>query len=279
MRILMMALLLVLLPATVASAQSAAPASQSSTTSGPQFPANPNKQWVIDEADILPPSEEAALNTKLKDFETKNGHQLVVLTVNSLGGYDVADYGYQAGRHYAIGDVEKDDGVLLVIAPNERKLHIAVGYGLEPILTDAYSSLIINQAITPQFKAGNFPAGINAGVDQIANQISLPPEEARARAEKVQTASRDRSGSDSGMAIFWIIVFLFFILPIIIRMMRGNRGRRYGSGPVVIWGPGFGSGYGGGGFGGGSGGGGGFGGGGFSGGGGGFGGGGASGSW
>ncbi len=243
----------------------------------PQFPANPQKQWIIDDADILPPAEENALNSKLEQFEKANGHQLVVLTVKSLGGYDAADYGYQAGRHYGIGDADKDDGALLVIAPNERKLHIAVGYGLEPILTDAYSSLIINQAITPFFKNGDFPGGINSGVDQIIKQISLPPEEARARAEKVQAQASNRGGDNAGLAIFWIVVFLFFILPIIIRMMRGNRGRRYGSGPVIIWGPGFGGGYGGGGFGGG--GGGDFGGGGFSGGGGGFGGGGASGSW
>lgn len=246
----------------------------------PQFPANPQKQWVIDDADILPPAEETALNTKLEEFEKNNGHQLVVLTVSSLGGYDVGDYGYQAGRHYAIGDKEKDDGALLVVAPNERKVHIAVGYGLEPFLTDAYSSLIINQAITPLFKQNNYPAGINAGIDQIIKQISLPPEEARARAEKVQTQATSRQSGGSGAAIFWIFIFLFFILPIIIRMMRGNRGRRYGGGPVVIWGPGFGSDYGGGGFSGGSSYGGGFSdGGGFSGGGGSFGGGGASGSW
>ena len=239
-----------------------------------------NGQWVIDDADILTPADEIALNSKLEQFEKTNGHQLIVLTVKSLDGRDVADYGYQAGRHYKVGDAAKDDGVVLLIAPNERKLHIAVGYGLEPILTDAYSSVIINQAITPQFKAGNFPGGINAGVDEIIKQISLPPEQARARAEQVKQSVDDTG--DAGAAVFWLFIFLFVILPIIIRMMRGNRGRRFGgSGPVVIWGPGFGSGYGGGGFGGGFGGGGfgGGGGGGFSGGGGSFGGGGASGGW
>lgn len=242
---------------------------------GQTFPAATG-QWVIDQADILPPADEAALNAKLGSFEKANGHQLIVVIVNSLEGYDVADYGYRAGRHYNPGTKEKDDGALLLIAPNDRRLHIAVGYGLEPILTDAYSSLIINQAITPRFKAGDMVGGLNAGVDEIIKQISLPPEEARARAEQVQQA-RESSSGDGGAAIFWILIFLFFILPIILSMMRGNRGRRYGNAgaPVIIWGPGFGSGYGGGGFGGGFGGGGG----GFSGGGGGFGGGGASGGW
>ena len=245
---------------------------------------------VVDEANLLDPAQEAALTAKLEGLETRTKRQFVVATLNSLQGYDIADYGYQLGRKWAIGqdgvgEAEKDNGAILIIAPNERKLRIEVGYGLEPVLTDGFSSSVIRNDITPFFKAGDFVGGINVGVDKIITQIELPPEEAAkvaAKAAKRQKKSGD--GGEFGSVIFWLFVFFFFILPIITsirRQGRKYRGKRRDDddvddwgGPVIIWG-------GGSGFGGGSswgGGGGGFGGG-FGGGGGGFGGGGASGGW
>ena len=144
----------------------------------PKLAGNP----VVDQADIIPAAEEAALNAQLLDLEKKTGHQLVVATVGDLEGRDVADYGYRLGRAWAIGDAEKDDGVVFLIAPTERKMHIAVGLGLEPVLTDALSGRIIRDTVTPLFKANNYPGGIQAGVNAIAEQIQLPPEEAAARA-------------------------------------------------------------------------------------------------
>ncbi len=239
---------------------------------------------VVDEADLLSPQEESAITAKLEALETNSNRQLVVTTIRDLQGYDIADYGYQLGRHWAIGqdgegESEKDNGVLLIVAPNERKMRIEVGYGLEPILTDALSSQIIRNDITPKFKAGDFPGGINAGVDRITTQLTLPPDEAARIAQEAENRGSEDSGADIGLIIFWLFIFIFFIWPIISSAMRGGKKhRRKGySGPVVIWG--------GGGWGGSSGGsswgggGGGFGGGGFSGGGGSFGGGGASGGW
>ncbi len=235
---------------------------------------------VVDAANLLDPAQEAALNAKLKSIETATGHQVTVATIPSLEGRDIADYGYQLGRAWGIGKQGTNDGVVLIVAPNERRTRIEVGYGLEPVLTDAYSSVIVNSVMIPQFKAGNYPAGIDAGVDEVAKQIQLPPEEAAARA-KAATANT-RQGSGGGMPggfIFWIFIFLFVILP----LLRSLGGRRHSSGigNVILWsainaavnsrdndGGGWG---GGGGFGGGGGGGG------FSGGGGSFGGGGASG--
>ena len=130
----------------------------------PKLAGNP----VVDQADIIPAGEEAALNAQLLELEKTTGHQLVVATVSDLEGRDVSDYGYRLGREWAIGDAEKDDGVVFLIAPNERRMHIAVGLGLEPVLTDALSGRIIRDTVTPLFKANDYPGGIQAGVNAIA---------------------------------------------------------------------------------------------------------------
>lgn len=241
---------------------------------------------VVDQADIIPPAEEADLTAQLEQLEKTTGHQLVVATVNDLEGQDVADYGYRLGRAWGIGGKEENDGVVFLIAPNERRMNISVGYGLEPILTDALSGRIIRDQVTPRFKDGDYPGGIQAGVNAIAQQIALPPEEAAARAAAAAKAERDRAddGSFGGFIFIGFIILFFFVLPMLSAF--GRRGRRHrkhrpwGAAPIIVWGDhdwgggGRGSSWGGGG---GWSGGGGFGG--FSGGGGSFGGGGASGGW
>jgi uncharacterized protein len=233
---------------------------------------------VVDGANLLDPAQEQALTQKLAALEQESGPQLVVVTLPDLQNYEIADYGYRLGRAWGIGSKEKRDGALLIVAPNERKVRIEVGYGLEGIMTDAMSALIINNAIVPRFKAGDFPGGIAAGVDEMTALLKLPPDEARARAAALAAkAERDREGSNIGGAIFVLLFVLFFVvLPMV---GRARFGRRYGGSawPIVLFGPsvlGGGRDWGGGGGGWGSGGGGGF-----SGGGGSFGGGGASGSW
>jgi uncharacterized protein len=236
---------------------------------------------VVDAANLLDPAQEQALSQKLISQKKASGRSLVVATIPDLEGYDISDYGYRLGRAWAIGD-KNNQGALLIVAPNERKVRIEVGYGVEGILTDALSSQIIRNAITPRFKAGDMAGGINAGVDQIAAILALPPDEARARAAQAEAQARQQDDSGNGIAGFWIILFFvfFIILPLLSRARGGRRYRRGGlSAPVILWGPGMGSGWGsGGGWGGGSGWGGGGDGGGFSGGGS-FGGGGASGGW
>ena len=243
------------------------------TAQAQSFPALSGR--VVDAANIIPPDQEAALDAKLKVLEDTTDRQLVVATIPSLEGYPIDDYGYRLGRAWGIGQKETDNGAVLIVAPGDRKVRVEVGYGLEPILTDAWSSVLINTVIVPQFKAGNYPGGIAAGVDALIGQLQLPPEEAAKRAaQAAKTASNPRSSVSMGDIIFWLVIFFFFILPMLRSMFGGKRGRRHGSGPVIIWG-------GGGDWGGGSGGGwgGGGGGGGFGGGGGSFGGGGASGGW
>jgi uncharacterized protein len=229
---------------------------------------------VVDAAHILQPGEIAALDAKLAGLEAQSQRQIVVATVPSLDGDDIQDYGYKLGRAWGIGDKQRNDGLILLIAPTEHKVGIEVGYGLEAIMTDAMSSVIINHDITPRFKAGDFAGGINAGVDALITQLRLPDDQARAVAAKAKTQlARERKPHfDAGSIVFLVIFVLFFVLPFL--RMLGGGGRRYGGGVCILPMGGFGGGGGGGGWGGGDGGGGGF-----SGGGGSFGGGGASGGW
>jgi uncharacterized protein len=231
-----------------------------------------NGTRVVDAAGLLTPDVAAGLDQRLAAFEKATGRQFVVATIPDLQGYPIEDYGYRLGRSWGIGSKDKDDGVLLIVAPKDRKVRIEVGYGLEPYLTDAYSSVIINSVIIPKFKAGDFPGGISAGVDAVIGQLQLTPQEAQARMAAAQTSDRSGHGGAPLALLFWGFVLLFIVLP---TLFGRRRGRRYRSGmPIILWGPGdWGGGHGG--WGGGSGGG--FGG--FSGGGGSFGGGGSSGSW
>ncbi|WP_427965841.1 TPM domain-containing protein [Altererythrobacter sp.] len=235
---------------------------------------------VVDAANIIPADVEAQLTAKLEALETQSQRQLVVATVPDLQGYDISEYGYQLGRAWELGDAERDDGALLLVAPNERRVRIEIGYGLEGIMTDALSSLIIQNTIIPRFKAGDFPGGIVAGTDAIVQQLQLPEDQARQVAQQAVERRESDSGTPVGALIWFAFIFFFFILP----MLRNRRRRRrYGLGDtvtdIVLWevgkgiargASGHGGGWGGGGFGGG---------GGFSGGGGSFGGGGASGGW
>lgn len=237
--------------------------------------------FVVDQADILSPDQEAQLTQKLEALKAQSNREFAVATIADLQGYEISDYGYQLGRAWGVGNEGADDGILLIIAPNERKMRIEVGYGLEGIITDGLSGQIIRRVITPEFKNGNMFAGINAGVDAIGSQLLLPPEEAAAIAKQASSAALNEKESGSiWNLIFWLVIIFIVILPMI-RSARGDKRYDESGLPIVIWG-----GYGGnndhdgGGFGGFGSGGGGFGGGGFGGfGGGGFGGGGASGGW
>jgi uncharacterized protein len=222
---------------------------------------------VVDDAHVLSPQTTADLTSKLADLQAKTGRQLVVVTLPSLQGYDIEDYGYQLGRAWGIGQKGQNNGVLFIVVPSEHKVRIEVGYGLEPILTDALSSLILQEQVLPKFRTGDVDGGVEAGTNAIIQQLSLDQASAQAKAQGATQATRPH-GIPFG-AIFGLIVF-FIIFSGLFRRHRGG-----GMGwwlPMMILSSGSRGGWGGGG--GWSGGGGGF-----SGGGGSFGGGGASGSW
>jgi len=140
---------------------------------------------VVDEAGLLSAADRAALSQSLADLEAKTTDQLVVVTLKSLQGTAIEDYGYQLGRRWKIGQRDKDSGALLIVAASERKVRVEVGYGLEGTLTDAATKIIIENAILPRFKTGDFAGGIKSGV---ADLIQLLGGEA-ARTQQGQTAS------------------------------------------------------------------------------------------
>lgn len=225
---------------------------------------------VVDDAHLLPEDVFNQLSQKLAAYSQQNGTQLVVVTLPTLNGYPIEDYGYQLGRHWGIGQKGKNNGVLLIVDVGEKQARIEVGYGLEGTLTDAQSVLIVHNVIAPHFRKGDYAGGITAGTDAILAVLGGHYQAVR------QEQVRERGGT--GFLMFLILIFVF--LPLLRAMLgRGGSGGpgRMGGGWLgwLILGMLSGGGGGrGGGFGGGFGGGGGF-----SGGGGSFGGGGASGGW
>src|SRR5437764_4910405 len=137
---------------------------------------------VVDEANTLDQATRAALTQKLTDLEAKTTDQLVVVTLKSLQGTSIEDFGVQLGRRWQIGQKDKNNGVLLIVAPNERKVRIEVGYGLEGTLTDAISKLIIEGAIVPRFRANDYAGGITRAVDDIIDVLTGNAEEWKQRA-------------------------------------------------------------------------------------------------
>lgn len=228
---------------------------------------------VVDQAKIIPQPVASRITEKLVSLEEKSGIQFVVATVGSLEGGDIETYANLLFRTWRLGEKEKNNGVLLLVAPNERKARIEVGYGLEGTLTDALSKIIITNAMVPRFKAGDYGSGIERGVDDIITVLTTDSSEwqrrPELRAERHDTALDDLAP----FIVLALLVFIFFLmtpprqrgnfLSFLLGMMAGSSPRRGG-----YYGRDYGSSWGGG-----------YSGGGFSGGGGSSGGGGASGDW
>ena len=212
---------------------------------------------VVDTAQMIDPVVREQLTQQLQALEQTSGDQIVVVTVPDLQGLPIEDYGYQLGRHWGIGQKGKDNGALLIVSRDERKLRIEVGYGLEGVLTDAQSWVIINQVIAPAFKTGNYSKGISDGVAAMLQVVGGDPLAVPAHVADANFA-KDNPAFSIGM----------FVLLLIVLWLCNRMGLPVGAILLAILSS---SGRGGGGGGGG--------GGGFRGGGGGFGGGGASGGW
>jgi len=220
----------------------------------------PLRSRVTDMAGVLSPSERQHIEERLYLFETQTSNQIAVLIIPSLEGEALEDYSIRVTDKWKLGNQSNENGVLLLIVKEERKIRIEVGYGLEGALTDLISGQIIRNEIAPYFRQGNYYAGIAAGLNGI---IQATRNEYKADPRQYQR-SRKETGKSFGSLIFYILFFLFFL-------GGGRRGRRglfmALLGASMFRSGGSSGGFGGGGFGG------------FSGGGGGFGGGGASGGW
>jgi uncharacterized protein len=132
---------------------------------------------IVDQADVISAETRNSLEPKLADLETKSGIQLVVATVVSLEGQEIEPYANELFRSWKLGEKTKNNGVLLLVAPNERRVRIEVGYGLEGTLTDALSKVIITNAIAPRFKTGDFSGGVSRGVDDIITVLTTDASE------------------------------------------------------------------------------------------------------
>ena len=203
-----------------------------------ELPARPSGP-ILDAADIIPAPEEAALDRKLRDYNMRTGRALMVVSVTSLEGEDVATYANNLGHAWGVGGKETDQGLIFLVAPTERKVRIETGYGVEQYLPDVLASRIIREQVTPKFKAGDMPGGITAGIDAITAQLDRDPAEAKAIAEAAKAAAAQREDSESGSSIasvaFWLIMM---IVMISLFSRRGRRGyRRSGIDPgIVLWG-------------------------------------------
>jgi uncharacterized protein len=235
----------------------------------------PPRQWFTDAAGIVTPDQAAALNEKLRNFEQQSGAQFIIYTFPALDGEALEDFTIRCAEKWKVGQKKYDNGVILFLFMKERKIRFEVGYGLEPTLTDAFTTRVRTEALAPRLAKGDYFGGLNAAADAIIAKVTKN-EEPVAPLNPSGSQRGRATGKDEGfnpqLIIFLVFMFVVFVLP----MLLGGRRRRGGCGGCIplflpFGGSGITFGGGGGGWGGG--------GGGFSGGGGGFGGGGSSGGW
>ena len=202
---------------------------------------------VVDAANILPADRKAALEAKLQALQQRTGKQLVVATIPDLQGYTLEDYGNHLIRTWGVGLKGLDNGVILFVAPNEPAGHrgprIEVGYGEEPVVTDAASSVIINTRMMPLLRGGDVPGAMDAGADALIDLMSLPDDQAKAKVDAAVAAynkqhTRRGGGHIPFGAIIWLIIVGVVVVSHIGR--RASRGRYYGGGgssnwPIWLW--------------------------------------------
>ena len=178
---------------------------------------------VVDLAGVIPSPSRAAIGAKLEILEERSGIQLVVVALPSLHGSDVESFANRLFRHWKLGQAKKDNGVLFLIAPAERKMRIEVGYGLEGTLTDALSEVILSKAVRPRFRAGDFGGGIERGVDAIIGVLN---------GDAAEWRKPPKAGLEA--TAFWIIfspmIILFAAFWVVVYVLVRRGARRAGGG-------------------------------------------------
>jgi uncharacterized protein len=182
----------------------------------PKFPALTGR--VVDDAGVLNTSTQSELIGMLAAHERATGEQVVVVTLESLQGYPIEDYGYQLGRHWGIGQKNKNSGALLIVVPTGHKVRIEVGYGLEGKLTDAISRTIIESDILPHFRRGDFNAGVLAGTTSILKVLGGN--------ESVQPSGESSAPGDANNLVSDWYILLFLGVWIVLLFIRNHLGRR-----------------------------------------------------
>ncbi|MBL4791630.1 MAG: TPM domain-containing protein, partial [Citromicrobium sp.] len=191
---------------------------------------------VYDGANMIDDAVEAQLDERLRVYNRETGRSVIVATVPDLGGETVEGYAVDVYQAWGIGGEETDEGALLLVAQEERKIRIEVGYGSTPTLTDAASGRIIRNTITPAFKQDDYTGGIVAGVAQMIEALDMDP--ATARAIEEAEAAAGAQGNDRRSASTWLgaivwIALIFGFAFIFGRGKKGRRRRRYGAGDAV----------------------------------------------
>jgi len=182
---------------------------------------------VVDQTGTLSSADIDSLTQKLKDFETRKGSQIAVLIVPTTQPEEIEQFSIRVAEVWKIGRKKIDDGAILLVAKNDRKLRIEVGYGLEGVLTDVTSKRIVDEVITPKFRSGDFAGGISDGVDRIMSVIDGEP--------LPTPPARSQSDSSSGSSVNWFAFFNptnpFVIIGVIVfgHLMRSLLGRLIGS--------------------------------------------------
>lgn len=187
----------------------------------PSYPALTGR--IVDNAHLLNAEASARIEQKLRAHEEKTSDQVVVATLPSLQGYPIEEFANGLFRAWKLGDKAKNNGVLLIVAPNERKVRIEVGYGLEGALTDALSKVIITTAVAPKFKNSDFAGGIEGGVDAILSILTGDAEEWQRRA---QIRSDDSSWAETAAVIFVMIMVFILIVSFMQELGRASGGAR-----------------------------------------------------
>ncbi|MCX9146279.1 TPM domain-containing protein, partial [Erythrobacter sp. WG] len=191
---------------------------------------------VYDGANILSAGTKAQLDQQLRAYNKETGRAIIVATVPSLGGASIESYATTLFTDkWGIGGANRDMGLLLLIAPSERKMRIEVGYGLHGYFGGIMAGRVINDVIAPRFKEGNFDAGVTDGVTAILAHLAKSPADAAAIEEAAQAADAQRSRSDGGFPVgmlIWLgVLVVFFILPILSGRGRRRKYRSRGNGP------------------------------------------------
>ncbi len=179
---------------------------------------------VVDDAHVLSPQTQADLTAKLAALEAQTGRQLVVVTLPSLQGDDIADYGYQLGRAWGIGQKGQNTGVLFIVAPSDHKVRIEVGYGLEGVLTDALSSVILQERVLPKFRAGDTQGGVVDGTAALLEQLALPAAEAKAKVDQAGQAGPAPPRKESLVSLIFAGLILFWVISSFMGALGGRRG-------------------------------------------------------
>lgn len=195
---------------------------------GLSLPDRPSAR-IHDEASLLQPAERQALENKIAAFELETSNQIVVSTFPSLDGESLEDFSIRLAEKWKIGQKDKDNGIILLIFPDDRKMRIEVGYGLEGVVPDALASRIMDERLRPAFRQGQFYAGIDAAVDGLMaatkGEYTAPPSSA-------QGGRRDAQHIPAPIVI---ILFLFFIVGLVLHILKSilfpfSGGRTWGGG-------------------------------------------------